>query len=176
MRQTHFVLLNSMCAVSRFIMICVIMLLAWLIKLIVLCFEHRCKFILSVLVYVRFYFNPHDRFQSYLSHCMHMCISNYNRANGVAGNRLLELLMSPSSKSQYMFASEFSWIGDLFSYFWYSYFLRCGHFVEYMNMHAMNMQRWLWVRIWLCISPAGAAWRHLLMTAGTRVWTLNTSI
>ena len=26
----------------------------------------------------------------------------------------------------------------IFSYFWHSYFLRYGHFVEYVNMHAMN--------------------------------------
>ena len=41
------------------------------------------------------------------------------------------------------------------SFFWHSYFLRYGHFVEYMNMHAMNMWltdasgRWLWGRIGL---------------------------
>ena len=32
----------------------------------------------------------------------------------VCGNRLLERLMSPSSKSQVMFTSAFSWIGDFF--------------------------------------------------------------
>ena len=28
----------------------------------------------------------------------------------------------------------------MFSYFWHSYFLRYGHFVEYINMHAMKIQ------------------------------------
>ena len=38
-----------------------------------------------------------------------------------------------------------------FSYFWHSYLLRYGHFVEYMNMHAMNMQLTVVVgRIGLC--------------------------
>ena len=49
--------------------------------------------------------------------------------------------MSPSPKSQVMFASALSWSGDFFSYFWHSYSLRYGHFVQYINMHAMNM--WL---------------------------------
>ena len=48
--------------------------------------------------------------------------SNYNRANDLAGcltvwpcgNRLLKPLMSSSPKSQVMFASTFSWIGDIF--------------------------------------------------------------
>ena len=35
-------------------------------------------------------------------------ISNYNRANDLAGNRLIQWLMSPSPKSQGMFASAFS--------------------------------------------------------------------
>ena len=41
------------------------------------------------------------------------------------------------------------------SYFWHSYFLRYGHFVEYMNMHAMNM----WLTDW-CKRPVivGADW------------------
>ena len=35
----------------------------------------------------------------------------------VCGNRLLEQLMSPSTKSQVMFASAFSWISDFFHIF-----------------------------------------------------------
>ena len=56
------------------------------------------------------------------------------------GNRLRQRLMAPSPKSQVMFASACSRIGDFFV-FWHSNFLRYDHFVEYMNMHAMNM--WL---------------------------------
>ena len=63
-------------------------------------------------------------------------ISNYNRANDVAvcvcGNRLLERLMSPSPKSQVM--RPYSHESVIFSYFWHSYFLRYGHFVEYACM------------------------------------------
>ena len=33
-------------------------------------------------------------------HTGSLLVSNYNRANGVAGNRLLERLMSPSPKSR----------------------------------------------------------------------------
>ena len=46
-----------------------------------------------------------------------------------------------------------------------------------MNMHAMNMQRWLWgggLDVAYCLTAA--ARRPLLMTTGTRVWTLNPSI
>ena len=38
-------------------------------------------------------------------------------AGRVCGNRLLQRMMSPSPKSQVMFASAFSRIGDFFSYF-----------------------------------------------------------
>ena len=55
-----------------------------------------------------------------------MCVA------GVCGNRFLKRVMSSSLKSQV--------IGVFFSYFWHSQFLRNGHFVEYMNMHAMLMQ------------------------------------
>ena len=71
-------------------------------------------------------------------------------------DRLLERLMSPSPKSQVMFASAFSWSCDfvieLLAFI--LIVLRYGHFVEYnINMHAMNWcsGRWLWGRIWLCI-------------------------
>ena len=71
-------------------------------------------------------------------------LSNYNRANGVAvfvagrvcGNRLLERLMSSSPIS-----CPHSHESVIFSYFWHSYFLRYTHYVDYMNMHAINM--WL---------------------------------
>ena len=64
------------------------------------------------------------------------------------------------------------------SYFWQAYFLRYGHFVEYMNMHAMNMQ---------CHGGCGSGLdfayrlmaadrRPFLMITGTRVWTLNPSL
>ena len=67
--------------------------------------------------------------------------SNYNRANvWLCGNRLLERLMSTSPKSRYVRVSIIM-NRSFFSYFWHSYFLRYGHFVEYMNMHAMHM--WL---------------------------------
>ena len=60
--------------------------------------------------------------QSSLIVLLSLWLSNYNRANDVAvlpsvrvcGNRLLERLMSPSPKSQVMFASAFSWICDFF--------------------------------------------------------------
>ena len=45
--------------------------------------------------------------------------------------KLLEPLMSPSPKSQVMFASAFSGIGDFCSHFWDSYFLGYGEFVEF---------------------------------------------
>ena len=72
--------------------------------------------------------------------------SNYNRANGVAvcvWQPTIRTADVTVTKSPVMFAFEFSRIGNLFAYFWHSYFLRYGHFFEYMNMHAMNMQRWL---------------------------------
>ena len=47
-------------------------------------------------------------------------------------------LMSPSPKSQVMFASAFSGLGDFFLVFLDSYFLRYGQFGEYMNMHAAS--------------------------------------
>ena len=49
----------------------------------------------------------------------------------VVDRKLLERLMSPSPKSQVMFASAFSWIGDFFSNFWDSYFSSYGEFVEF---------------------------------------------
>ena len=54
--------------------------------------------------------------------CCGPIVSNYNRANDVAmwpasGNQLLKQLMSPSPKSQVMFASAFSRIGDFFRIF-----------------------------------------------------------
>ena len=56
----------------------------------------------------------------------------------VCGNMLQERLISPSPKSQVMFAAAHSHESVIFAYFCHSYFLRYGHFVEHMNMHAMN--------------------------------------
>ena len=47
-----------------------------------------------------------------------------------------------------------------FSYFWHSYFLRYGHFVEYMNMHAMNM--------WL--TDASGRWLDFAPMASQQWW------
>ena len=111
------------------------------------------------------------------------------------GNRLLERPMSPSPKSQVVFASAFSSIGDFFSYFWHSNFLRYGHFIQYMNMHAMKgtatrrVHMHLHLRRSRAVHACGAlrlvgfssnnvmssARRPLIMTTGTRVWTLNPS-
>ena len=52
-------------------------------------------------------------------------------------NRLLERLMSPSPKSQVMFAHAFSRIGNFVVFLAFIVFTY-GHFVEYMNMHAMG--------------------------------------
>ena len=49
--------------------------------------------------------------------------------------------MSPSPKWQVMFASAFSSIGDYFRIFGIHTFYATATFVEYINMHAMNM--WL---------------------------------
>ena len=52
----------------------------------------------------------------------------------------------------------------IFSYFWHSYFLHYGHFVEYMNMHAMNM--WLTDAATVVVGEGWGAdwtlrpWRH----------------
>ena len=60
-----------------------------------------------------------------------MWVRPFVRACGsVLDRKLLERLMSPSTKSQVMFASAFSWIGD-FSNFWDSYFSSYGEFVEF---------------------------------------------
>ena len=61
-------------------------------------------------------------------------LCNYNRANDVAvciwpcvcGNRHLERRMTPSQKSQVMFASAFSRFGDLFRIVGIHSFLRYG--------------------------------------------------
>ena len=49
----------------------------------------------------------------------------------VLDRKLLERLMSPSPKSQVMFTSAFSRIGDFFSNFWDSYFSSYGEFGEF---------------------------------------------
>ena len=49
----------------------------------------------------------------------------------VLDRKLLERLMSPSPKSQVMFASAFSCICDFFSNFWNSYFSSYGEFGEF---------------------------------------------
>ena len=63
-------------------------------------------------------------------------LCNYNRVNDVCGrvcgNRLPKRLLSPSPKSQVMFASVFSWIGDFFRIFGISLIV---HFV----IHAWNL-------------------------------------
>ena len=66
--------------------------------------------------------------------------SNYNRANDVCacGVRLLERLMS-THQNRRLCSRPHSHESVIFSYVCcHSYFLRYGHFVEYMNMHAMN--------------------------------------
>ena len=69
-----------------------------------------------------------------------MVIYNYNRANDVAGwpcvcgNQLPERLMSPSQKSQVMFASAFSRIDDFFvflAFIVFKYFLQAGWICTY---------------------------------------------
>ena len=47
--------------------------------------------------------------------------------------------MSPSPKSQVMFASAFSWISDFFVFLGFI-FLSYGEFVELINMHAMKLR------------------------------------
>ena len=49
----------------------------------------------------------------------------------VVDRKLLERPMSPSPKSQVMFASAFSWIGDFFRIFGNSYFSSYGEFGEF---------------------------------------------
>ena len=62
-------------------------------------------------------------------------------------------LMSPSPKSQVMFASAFSRIGIFFRIFGIHTFYATATLLC-MNMHAMNLcsGRWLWGRIGFCIS------------------------
>ena len=56
---------------------------------------------------------------------MYVCVY----VSHVLDRKLLERqLMSPSPKSQVMFASAFSLIGDFFSNFWDSYFSSYGEF------------------------------------------------
>ena len=57
----------------------------------------------------------------------------------VCVNRLLERLMSPSPKSQVMFASAFSSHESVIFFVFLAFIvITYGHFVEYMNMHAMS--------------------------------------
>ena len=84
-----------------------------------------------------------------------VCTRPNYRANDVAGrvavwpcgNRLLERLMSPSPKSQVMFASAFSWIGDLFRIFVIRTF--------YATATLLNM---LVCMQWTCSGGSGADW------------------
>ena len=64
-----------------------------------------------------------------LAMCVCMCVCMY--VSHVLDRKLLERLMSPSPKSQVMFAPAFSWIGDFFSNFWDSYFSSYGEFGEF---------------------------------------------
>ena len=57
----------------------------------------------------------------------------------VVDRKLLERLMSPSPKSQVMFASAFSWIGDFFSNFWDSYFSSYGEFDASLSLQAYSL-------------------------------------
>ena len=59
----------------------------------------------------------------------------------VVDRKLLERLMSPSPKSQVMFASAFSWIDDFFSNFWDSYFSSYGEFGEFSLRFTPAMSR-----------------------------------
>ena len=110
------------------------------------------------------------------------------------GNRLLERPMLPSPKSQVVFASAVSQIGDFFFRI-FDIQTFYGHFVQYMNMHAMKgtatrrVHMHLHLRRSRAVHACGAlrlvgfssnnvmssARRPLIMTTGTRVWTLNPS-
>ena len=64
---------------------------------------------------------------------MVMCV-----AVRVYGNRLLKRLMWLSPKSQVMFASAFSWIGDLVVFLAFIFFMLLPLCWIYMNMHAIR--------------------------------------
>ena len=82
-----------------------------------------------------------------------MTLSNYNRANDVCvrvcGNRLLERPISP--KSQVMFVSAFSWIGDFFvflAFILFTLWSLCWIYEYACNEHVAHWckRRWLWGR------------------------------
>ena len=66
--------------------------------------------------------------------------SNYNRANDVAGRQPTPTTadVTVTKIAGYIRVRILMNRWFFLSYFWHSYFLRYGHFVEYMNMHAMN--------------------------------------
>ena len=70
-----------------------------------------CHFIVHTYVYICNYNRASDV-------CMYVCMY----VSHVLDRQLLERLASPSPKSQVMFASALSWIGDFFSNFLDSYF------------------------------------------------------
>ena len=91
--------------------------------------------------------------------------SNYNRSNDLA------VCMAVCVWQQTPRTADVTKIDGIlmnrwfFSYIWHSYFLRYGRFVEYVNMHAMNMQ--LTVGLWggLDLHP----WRHNNVGVSLRV-------
>ena len=81
-------------------------------------------------------------------------ISNYNRANDVAGWLATDSYNRWCHRHQNRRLCSRRHYHESMIFFVYLAFilLRYGHFVEYMNMHAMNWcsRQWLWGRIRLC--------------------------
>ena len=110
----------------------------------------------------------------------------------VCGNRLLERPMSPSPKSQVMFASAFSWIGDFFlvflafklvtlrplcSIYEYACYERnrdtpSAHALTPAALTSCARVRSLAISR-ILFEHMSRARRPLIVTTGTRVWTLN---
>ena len=97
--------------------------------------------------------------------CISIGASNYNRANDVTvwpcgcvcGIRLLKWLISPSPKSQVMFASAFSWIGDFSRIFGiHRCYATATLLNECMNMNAMIWCSWRWLWGGLDFAPMHA--------------------
>ena len=59
----------------------------------------------------------------------------------MAGNRILEQLMSQSPKSRLCSRPHSHAPVIFFIVFWHSYFLRYGHFVEYMNIQCSELMQ-----------------------------------
>ena len=101
--------------------------------------------------------------------------SNYNRANEyVCGNWLLYRLMAPSQRSQVVFASAFSWIGDFFvflAFIVYTLWPLCWIYEYACNEHAGDSG--CGGGLDFAYHLTGASRRPLLMTTSTQVWTLN---